>query len=197
MKKTGIIVGIILAIPALWFLLLIGIGFSSNETDNPAYWGKYQAGEYELSQPVFIIHDDGKDYLVPESKNTRCLGRHKLAPESIAEFNTNPAKASRIQIGKIEINVNVKGVLEKGTLLRIKKIEKYSGFSLWAGYTEIIRPYGEILDGPFKGHVVNITDISIYYRDTDNNPFVYEPEQGIIHKRNEKVDPKKHVAYCN
>jgi hypothetical protein len=197
MKKAGIIAGIILAIPTLWILLLLGIGFYSNETDNPVYWGKYQAVEYALSQPVFIIHDNGKDYLVPESKNTRCLGRHKLAPKSIAEFNSNPAKASKIQIGTTAINVNVKGVLDKGTLLRIKKIEKYTGFSLWSGYAEIIKPYGEILDGPFKGYMVNITDISIYYRDTDNSPFVYEPEQGIIHKRNEKVDPEKHVAYCN
>ncbi len=124
MKKTGIIVSIILAIPALWFLLLIGIGFSSNETDNPAYWGKYQAGEYELSQPVFIIHDDGKDYLIPESKNTRCLGRHKLAPESIAEFNTNPAKASVAADKHKDDIVKLKKLAESSKALAIAAGEK-------------------------------------------------------------------------
>ncbi len=47
------------------------------------------------------------------------------------------------------------------------------------GFEEVI-PYATILTGPYKGKVVGITDISIYYADFNTGIFLYDPEFGII-----------------
>jgi hypothetical protein len=177
-------VGIGISLIMLWVALLIGFSYETEVTEDADLWGEYTLGkEYVLERPVFLIESTdsygGKEILIPEESYKRCLGRHAMAPNSIAEYRKDPVNASVRKFDSYEVKVDVIGIAEKGTRISPSRLVKSKGWSLWFGSTESLRPYAIILDGQFKGKEVGIMDISIYYRNNDG-PFLYRPETGVV-----------------
>jgi len=196
--KSGLwIVGITVAVVGLWVLAMIGVSFTTDVTDSKAFWGGYSLNEdYILDRSVFVIKADkytgGHLVLVPEESFKRCLGRHYSAPDSIDEYRANPDEATIKKYDNFEMKLDVVGVVEKGEMLKLHKLEKNTGWSLWFGGGTSLKPFAQIMSGPFQGEVVDLTDVSIYYREgNDDGPFLYKPEPGVIRSISET---KKQVA---
>lgn len=179
-------IGIMVSIVALVVSLITGISFTSDVTDNKNLWGGYDVdSKYTLDRPVFIIKTDqitgGRLVLVPEESFSRCLGRFWSAPDSIDEYRADPVQAAIKQYDGFEVKIDVVGVLEMGTNLELHKLEKKSAWSLWFGRTTTIKPLAKVIDGPFQGKIVDLSDVSIYYRGKEREkPFLYKPEKGVI-----------------
>ncbi len=182
--------GIFASLILLWVVLLNGVSYETNVTENNALWGEYKLGnEYVLERPVFLIRSTdsygGKIILIPEESYKRCLGRHAMAPKSIEEYRKDPVSASVRKFDAYEAKIDVIGVVERGVSVLPSRLIKRNGWSLWFGATESLRPYAKISDGGFKGMEVGITDVSIYYRDNDG-PFLYKPEPGVLREAYQK-----------
>ena len=185
--KSGLwVVGIVVTIVGLWVVAMVGVSFTTDVTDSKALWGGYSSGkEYVLDRSVFLIKADkytgGHLVLVPEESFKRCLGRHYSVPDSIDEYRANPEVASIKKYDNFEMKIDVVGILEKGEKLELYKLEKNTGWNLWYGGGTTLKPFAKVTSGRFQGEIVDITDVSIYYREeSDEGPFLYKPEPGVI-----------------
>jgi len=196
-KSALWLVGIVAAIVGLWFFAMIGVSFSTNVTEDKELWGGYNPdNQYVLDRSVFIIKADkyagGHLVLVPEESFKRCLGRHWSAPDTIDEYRDDPVQASIKQYDGFEMKIDVIGIIERGTILELHKLEKNTEWSLWYGGTTTIKPFAKVKDGTFQGELVDLTDVSIYYRaNGQDGPFIYKPEQGVIRGT---ADPVAEIA---
>ena len=69
--------------------------------------------------------------------------------------------------------------------MRTVQIDLHKGWSWFFGDVETLTPWAEILDGEHAGKIVDITDISIYYRDPKGEGiFMYRPEEDVIELSN-------------
>ena len=120
-----------------------------------------------------------------ESSIKRGLGRHNSSPNTIEEYEADPEKAGVKDFTDFKMKLDVVGIVRKGTRLRTIRLDKHKGWSWWFGNVETLTPWAEILDGEYSGKIVNITDISIYYRQSSGKGiFLYRPEEGIIEPSN-------------
>jgi hypothetical protein len=138
-----------------------------------------------LEHDVFIINDEyhGLVLVPPESfpQSRRKLGRHYSAPNSVEEYNADPIAASTKPLQSGSYKISVAGVLPKGTKLQLPKLILKKNFSFFfGGVVTSLKPIAMVLDGPFKNTEVDITDVSIYYRDDGDEVFRYKPEQYLI-----------------
>ena len=84
--------------------------------------------------------------------------------------------------------INVIGIVAKGTKIKAIKLVKQTGWMIGFGSSEKLAVYGEILSGPYADKIVNMRDISIYYRKPWIKLYVNKPEKGIIAPVNESGD---------
>jgi hypothetical protein len=162
------------------------VGFSRNVSHVTEWWGGYEYNkEYVLLRDVFLLTDNTKKYfLVPEHSMPR-FGGIKVAPESIKEYNSNPNKVgySFEQYWKDTSGSKVIGVVDAGTKIKCILLEKYSGFSIWFGFGGGLDIYGQIINGPFSNHKVDMRDVSIYFYyspDRKDDPILFKPDPNLL-----------------
>jgi hypothetical protein len=156
-KKVAITAIIIVAFTILFFwagggilIMLVDMKLAHNKdvTQKEQYWGEYKYGqEFELTIDVFLEQvDDWSERLVltPEGQLHQHAGLYS-APNSVAEYHENP-----------EVWPDIVDVLNSGTQIKCKMVRKH-GTMLWGSS---ITTFAEILDGPHKGKIVDIDDIS-------------------------------------
>lgn len=159
------------------------LNFKTDVTDDEKLLGGYDKNkEYIILRDIFLQSDSSglsgdRLILIPESSFKRCLGRHATAPKSIEQYRNNPEEATKTEYGKIPVI----GIVTKGTKLKLSRIERNMGLNWFYGTHDSLTPFAKILTGEFEGKEVDITDISIYYQnDSDDGPFIYKPEEGVI-----------------
>lgn len=157
--------------------------------------GEYEMdNKYIIERDIFLIRQQyslRNYYLIPEENyNVRGLGRHYSAPDSIKQYEENPEDASIKKIGSPipDIKLNVVGIVRAGTKIKSIKVTSRKGWTFMYGSFQEITPYGEILTGPYAGKVVDIKDISIYYKSADGI-FLYKPETGVLKALNSPNQP--------
>ena len=150
-------------------------------------WGGYSfQEEYIVDKDLFIIIPtlSTKKVLVPESSyHGRLLGRHYMAPNSISEYLKDPVQSSVYRNGGSEYKIDVVGVVKKGTILKTTKLEKRKAWTFYYGNTNDIFPYAEIITGDHTGTTVELTDVSVYRLNPKYDVYVYDPEEGLIRKK--------------
>lgn len=158
------------------FFLRGGIYFTSNVSTSEELWGGYKyQHNYLLLRDVFLKRSyqgmacPGRLVLVPESSLKGHPGRHESSPDTISTYKANPHR-----------DFFIVGIVAGGTRLRTIRLDKHAGFNWFYGHVEELTPYAEILDGPYAGKKVDITDISYYYQKDDKGIFMYKPEDGVI-----------------
>jgi hypothetical protein len=167
------------------------VWYTFDKTNDEDFWGAYLPDtKYSLMRDVFIIKPSiqgmpsSNKILIPESNyKGRVLGRHFMAPNSIVDYLKNPKENSKHIInygGKThEHEIDVIGVVKAGTKLEVVKIEVEKGFNFMVGTFQNVTPFAKVLTGPYKGEIVDITDISVYYKNMDDI-HVYRPERALI-----------------
>jgi hypothetical protein len=160
---------------------------TSDVTRDDSLWGGYhRQKEYVLLRDVFAVRVDGgmpsskKLALVPEASLKRGLGRHYMSPNSIEEYKKNPKEATTILLKNSQVTMDVAGILPVGTRLKLTELQLRSGWAMMVGSFKDLTPWAVVMDGSFAGASVDITDISIYYRNSSTDPFMYRPEAGVI-----------------
>ncbi len=159
-------------------LIFISCGFDlglSSQFDKDVsgikeYWGGYEINqEYKLTRYVFLEKEQDwteKMVLVPP-RNQEHLGRMLWnAPSSKEDY-----------IAKKQNWPNVIGIIDEGTIIRIQKFGQH-GAPLWSSSIYVI---AEIMNGPFKGQLVDIGDISLVYS-TAKEPYPLKPDTRILKK---------------
>ena len=156
-KKVAITAIIIVVFTVLFFwagggilIMLVDMKLAHNKdvTNKKQYWGEYHLGqELELLMDVFLMQEDDwseRLVLTPPGQLHQHAGLYS-APNSMAEYHENP-----------ETWPDIVDVLSSGTQIKCKMVRKH-GTMLWGSSTTI---FAEILDGPHKGKVVDVEDIS-------------------------------------
>ncbi|MBN2311063.1 MAG: hypothetical protein JXR94_18955 [Candidatus Hydrogenedentes bacterium] len=152
--------------------------FSYDVSGSKILWGEYERdAEYEVVMDVFLIRPNAECSinsctgrkvlyhnqflaLVPE-RCTSHLGGQYSSPESVAGYLEDPIGAARKRFGTGFTDVeNVVGVVKKGTRIRCTKLTRIVGGNLLTGYGVYDVPHAEILDGPFSGAQVDLSDLS-------------------------------------
>ncbi len=164
--------------------------YSVNIPEKDKLWGGYQYGqEYIVKRDLFLIRPHPllmptKIALVPDnSYKGRQLGRFYAAPNSIEAYEKDPDTGARHKEDGFEMKVHVIGVVKAGTILKVNEIKKTKAWTFYYGKTIDLTPYAKILNGPYEGKTVDITDLSIYYRVTEDQVFRHKPEEELLEKR--------------
>ncbi len=163
------------------------ISFSRDVSHSDSLWGGYNhQKEYKLLRDVFLMRVNTgllmskKLVLVPEGSLNRGLGRHNSSPDSIAEYKKTPKESSVIKGTNYQYSLDVVGIIPVGTRFKCTKLKFRSGWTFMTGSVKDLTPWAKILDGPFAGTSVDITDVSIYYRENKGDVFKYKPEEGVV-----------------
>jgi hypothetical protein len=96
--------------------------------------------------------------LVPETTHNRGTGFYS-SPQSIEAYKEDPSAAKKIFTENSFFDVDIVGVVEKGTRLKPKTIKKNVGWDLWFGRDTYATRYFEILSGDFTGKIVDVEDL--------------------------------------
>ena len=138
-------------------------------------WGGYEKGAvYELQQPVFL-----SDYtnfawsyaLVSGEGMTREKKRGEWnGPATVEEYKHNPGQWPFVL-----------GVVEARTRIRCVSLSKKKAYMYELKYLAV---YAKILDGPYKGKTVEITELSTY---VERQSWVVRPDIYFL-KRVESPD---------
>jgi hypothetical protein len=174
----------------LLFLILLLCGclnFKRDVTHNKQFLGGYELDkEYRITRDLFLEWSNsglsGKRLiLIPEeSYKGRSIGRHESAPYSIDAFLKDPINSTLVIFTNFNYTLPVVGIVKNGTIIKLSRLERNYGLNLFYLTHDDITPFAIILDGKFVGKEVDITDISIYYREEEKGTFVYLPEEGLI-----------------
>lgn len=121
-------------------------------SEEKKFWGGYtQMETYLLKNDVFLRKVDldlpKKEILIaPREKTKDIYTLHFSSPHSIADYKKNK-----------EDWVDIDGIVISGTRLQISSFIKYNPF----GYSDALYIYADILDGPFSGKEVEISQLSL------------------------------------
>lgn len=116
------------------------------------WYGYRLDGKYKLEVNVFLrVRNDvptpNKTVLVaPREMTIELSNLAYSAPFSVFDYKINKSKWS-----------DVKGIVEKGTILQCTKLIKYNPL----GYGSSLYIYAKILNGPHSGEEVEISDLSL------------------------------------
>jgi hypothetical protein len=158
------------------FLLSCGIdlglstGFDKDVSEIKEFWGGYELNQkYELNRYVFL--EKKRDWakklvLVPQGNQEHLGSMLWNAPGSKEEYLANTQNWP-----------DVVGIIDEGAKVRIHKFGRH-GAPLWGSSIYVI---AEICDGPFKGKLVDIGDISLVYN-YDKDPYPLKPDSRILKK---------------
>jgi hypothetical protein len=132
------------------------------------YWGGYEFGQnYELLMDVFIERvKDWSDRLIltPPGQLPQGAGLYS-APDTVAEYREKPQDWPQVV-----------GVLSVGTQLKCKMLRKH-GTPMWG---DSITVFAEILDGPQKGRLVDIDDVSTMIKTEYRGCILTKPDPRIL-----------------
>lgn len=127
---------------------------------NADLWEPFVQGQrYELSEDVFLMRLDDQNNdlaLVPAAQSrrmaTHCYEQsgYYAAPDSIQAYRTSGSSSNWS---------NVAGVVEAGTILEPRKLDRFYQFSLWFGFQKTTIRYATLVSGEFKGTAVNVEDL--------------------------------------
>jgi hypothetical protein len=122
-------------------------------------WGGYAKGAiYTLRQDMFLIRIDKSEnrmYAVVPSrqlKNQHCIRGYYSSPASIEAYHADPQQWPEIE-----------GILKAGTTIQLDKILKHGAWLWGSSYTT----FAVIMDDPFSGISVDISDISYPRKNND------------------------------
>ncbi len=142
-------------------------------------WGGYEYNqEYTLLADVFLLkaYSGSKNErmaLAPE-RNFPRRGIHST-PNSTREYNLNK--------GNVKYGNDVIGVIHAGTIIKTISLENISGFTVWYGLTKKNTVYGQVKNGKYQDTIVDMSDISIFYKDLDGNDsdvYKYKPDPRLL-----------------
>lgn len=187
---AGTALAILIAVAG--YFAFTGFSFVSDASEEKDLWGGYKPGSvYSLKTYVFMLQlsSDNRAWYAasPEGKydlikdNT---SRFYSVPFSIEEYRESQEGSLKIVSGRrYHLNTQVIGILKRGTRILCKKIEKEVSFSMFFGLRRSITVFAEILDGPYSGNVIDISDLSILKQSRpvinicpfDPNPTLLEP----------------------
>lgn len=188
LKKTIIISVVILALGFLFLLSGGGIfilqldmllAHDKNVTQKDKYWGEYENEQiYELEMDVFLEQVDNwskRQVLTPPGQIEQCAGLYS-APDSVAEYKEYPGKWPEVT-----------GIVNGGTQIQCKMLRKH-GTLLWGSSITV---FAEILDGPYKGEIVDIDDLSLMVGKEYRGCILNKPDPRILRKIMVNEETKK------
>ena len=153
-------------------------------------WGGYEPDRiYILSRDVFVMRVDGglSDEhlaLVPEADWhwPSDHGRFYDSPDSVKAYRDDVAATSmRDETDGIACRSSeVDGIALLGTHLRPSRVERNRGLNWWYGTHDSLIPFAVILDGPYAGTEVDLSDVSDAYQLNDSGPFLRRPVALIL-----------------
>lgn len=116
---------------------------------NCEMWGGFEPqGTYELLMDVFIQREFDRGWiLVLTTHEGSGHSGYWCGPPSVSAFTETPKQWP-----------NVQGVVRKGTLIRACRAMLWPGPEC-EGITGTVEPVGEILEGPFRGKIVMLSDL--------------------------------------
>ena len=135
-------------------------------------WNDYRYhGIYKLKNDVFWrIREDvptpNKSVLVPPKEKTK--GIHNLlysAPQSISDYQKNQDKWP-----------DIRGIVAAGTRIQCTKLLKYNPL----GHESSLYIYAKILDGPYSGKEVEISDLSLTIFDHKSDLYLLSPNFNLL-----------------
>jgi hypothetical protein len=176
-KKTVITAFAIAGLAVLFWLSDGGIllmqldmmlAHNKDVTQKEEYWGGYKFGQrYELLMDVFLEQvKDWSDRLVltPPGQLYQCAGLYS-APQTVSEYKENPGAWPKVV-----------DVVNAGTHIKCKMLRKH-GTLMWGSSITI---FAEVLDGPYKGQIVDIDDLSTMIDKEYRGCILDEPDPRIL-----------------
>jgi hypothetical protein len=171
MQKYKIYLFILIAIIAC----VPGPLFVSNEdvSGEVKLWGDYKKmGIYKLMEDVFIRNVElplpNKQILVaPREKTIDVYTLHFSSPNSISEYDKNKDNWK-----------DIKGIVRAGVQLQVTKLIKYKP----AGYPDSLYIYARILDGPYVGQEIEISELSLH-GPKSGDLYIYRPNSNLLRKK--------------
>lgn len=139
-----------------------------NVPANSELWGGYTQGAvYELKQDVFFIkvEDDreGMHHALSPEGNFDHPNRFYTVPKSIERYKAGGRVPSDELVtgSAYQLPTTTIGVIKGGTRIRCVALTKYSQWTWFFGRANWTTVQGELLDGPYAGTIVDLTDLSI------------------------------------
>jgi len=133
-------------------------------------WGGYEPGAtYEVLMDVFLEKKQGgttKPVLTPPGEVYQVAGLYN-APDSVPAYNSNS-----------DAWPEVVGIVEAGTRICTAEVRK-RGALLWGSWVYVL---AEILDGPNKGRIVDITDLSVFADEKHDDLILNKPDPRLLRK---------------
>jgi len=137
------------------------------------WYGYKYKGIYELKTDMFIRQRDtnlpNKLVLVPpRAKTKKIYTLHYSAPESIEIYNNSKKQWP-----------DIKGIVTAGTEIQCNKLIMYNA----AGYGSSLYIFARILDGPFSGLEVEISDLSLVGPEDESGVYLNFPNVKLLEPR--------------
>lgn len=151
----------------VWIMLLCGaLNFGSgcvtwrNEVSgSQAAWGGYNPSvQYELLHDVYLMvaENDAVDLCIVPDQLFWDPSRI-YSPPDVVELTGASGRAPA------ENTVGFKGIVAKGTRIRVKKVSLLRGVNWWSGLQHDLVYCGEIVSGVHTGKIVDLHDVSVFY----------------------------------
>jgi len=135
-------------------------------------WGGYEKnGIYKLKYSMFLrtrenVPTPNKDVLVPPKQTVKGVcNLYYSSPKTIGDYEINRGKWK-----------DVVGIVKAGTEIKCTKILKYHT----VGYGDSIYIFAVILSGKYSNIEVEISDLSLTYRDKKTNLFLHSPNPELL-----------------
>lgn len=149
------------------------VSFTKDVTQDEKLWKYYQQNNiYELKVDTFWCFRNNESpvptqsILVPPKNKTK--GKNDLlysAPQSVYDYKI-----------KQDQWPDVKAIITAGTKIQCNKIVEYKPL----GYINSYYIYAKIINGPYSGHEVEISDLSLSIFDQELNLYLFAPNLQLM-----------------
>lgn len=135
-------------------------------TSNDGFWGGYRKNKiYVLKENIFLLkfplEQKFQFALSPEGKFKDSISRYYTVPFSTSGYARGGLNEGTVSGRYYQIETEVDDIIEKGTGVQPIKLIKTTSLSWFFGKSVDIVIFGQLLDGPHSGLIVNMNDISI------------------------------------
>ncbi len=165
-----------------------GIDLIKDVSELRDHWHGYEYKlKYILLRDVFLIRvDSGLDperlALTPEGTYKQVAGLY-IAPQTIEAYESDSKKATFVDYGDYQVQLDVVGVVRSGTILRCSKLYLHRNLSWFYGYQADFTMYADIVNGRYANKIVDIADISTICGPKDKNGRIRRtPDYGIVQR---------------